>query len=96
LAKHVDILKPGTASPLARVTLDDDHQHVSFQADDQGYWRQLLTQLVDVDPDEEPERFARSLHDRVDSTYVYATDLHDDARCPAPGSPLGAHLPAGA
>ena len=83
MAEHVDIVKTEPTSSmeyaLARVILE--HGHIEIEASDRGYWRELLRGMVQIDPDENPESFFASLHDRVDGTYVYATEPHDEAHC---------------
>ena len=43
----------------------------------------LLQALVQIDPDEHPAEFFAALHERVDGTYVYATEPHAEAACTA-------------
>lgn len=95
MAEHVDILKTGSAQPLARVVLEDGHVYVL--ADDEDYWQNLLQQVVGIDRDEHPDDFFNALHERVAGTYVYATPPHEggDESCPVPDVPWVAHQGVG-
>ena len=83
MAFHVDIIKAdplaGTERRLARVALD--HGQVVIESPDEGYWRDVLSRAVGVDPDDQPEDFFAALSERLDGTYVFATEPHDDADC---------------
>jgi hypothetical protein len=35
-----------------------------------------------IDPEKEPERFLQELAQHLHGTYLFATDLHDEAHCP--------------
>ena len=43
--------------------------------------RDALTRGVDMDPDEDPEAFLQALSERLDGTYVFATEPHAEAEC---------------
>lgn len=90
MARHVDILKvdphAGVESVLARVVLDDQDEIV-IEASDQGYWRDALVRAVHIDPADDPEGFLYALAERLDGTYVIATEPHEGYACeyePAP------------
>lgn len=99
MAYHVDILKTEPTSiaekPLVRVIFDNGH--VDFDGPDAEYWQQLLCGIVQIDPVTEPDRFFEALPSRVEGTYIYATEPHDEANCPVPGALGDSQLhPAGA
>jgi hypothetical protein len=88
MSEHVDILKveplaASGAQALARVWLHAGQ--IDVEAPDSHYWRDLLARITRIDPDESPEEFFAALQERIDGTYIYATEPHDDAHCPAPG-----------
>lgn len=92
MAFHIDIIKreplSGTERAIACVTLDDGV--VTIRGDDEGYWRETLVRAVGIDPDEHPDEFLGAVSDRLDGTYVFATELHHEADCDYSGtsSPL--------
>jgi hypothetical protein len=92
MAEHIDIMKSEPTSSmeyrLACVMLEGGR--IEVDAPDSGYWRQLLRNVVQIDPDERPEEFFAALHERVDGTYVYATEPHDEARCAVAASAAAA------
>jgi hypothetical protein len=84
VALHVDILKvdplAGGERVLARVALDDTGQIV-IDAPDKQYWRDALARATHIDPDEAPKQFLFALSERLDGTYVVATEPHDEGDC---------------
>jgi hypothetical protein len=96
LAFHVDIIKTepmaGTERLLARVVVE--HGHVVIDSPDEAYWRDALTRAVDLDPDEDPEAFLQALSERLDGTYVFATEPHDESDCEHAAEPTLESAPA--
>jgi hypothetical protein len=83
MAFHVDIVKTdptaGTERRLARVVLDQGQ--ISIESPDEAYWRDVLTRAAGMSPDEHPEAFLDALAERLDGTYVFATEPHDEVDC---------------
>lgn len=93
MADHVDILKTGAVQPLARVLLEDGH--VEVLADDVRFWREFLTSVSGIDPDEHPAEFFAALPERLDGSHIYATPPHQEGDdCPAPGAEWPMHAVA--
>ena len=88
MADHIDIMKSEPTSTaeyrLACVVLSGGH--IEIDAPDRDYWRQLLRNMAQIDPDEHPEEFFAALHERVDGTYVYASEPHSEEDCPVSAS----------
>ena len=94
MAVHVDILKvdpmAGVERVLARISLDE-HGHIFIDAADPEYWREALARATHLDPDDDPEHFLYSLSERLDGTYIIATEPHGEEACEyAPAPDLGA------
>src|SRR5215216_6256300 len=83
--QHVDVVKnewlAGFQHMVARVTLDETGK-VAVQTADEA-WREIVLRPVgDVDPERDPEAFLHNLAGAIHGTYLFATDVHDDANCP--------------
>ena len=87
MAQHVDIVKSdplaGTAQVVARVVLDDGG-HIEFEAANRDYWREALTRAVSMEPTDDPERFLVAVSERMDGTYLFASEPHDEHECERP------------
>ncbi len=83
MADHVDIMKsePTSTAEYRLACVLFAGGHIEIDAPDRDYWRQLLQNMVQIDPDERPEDFFMALHERVDGTYVYATEPHPEESC---------------
>jgi hypothetical protein len=96
MALHVDIIKTeplaGTERLLARVCAE--HGQVVIESPDEAYWRDALMRAVDMDPDQDPEAFLQALSERLDGTYVFATNPHDEAECEHAAEPPRESAPA--
>jgi hypothetical protein len=89
MARHVDIFsnEPLANEPrlLARLVLNGGpglEMYLATEKTDEGRMWSYLRSRVSVDPDREPDSFLRNLAEAIDSTYVGASDVHDDAHCP--------------
>jgi hypothetical protein len=88
-ARHVDIvsIEPLAGEPrlLARVVLNGgpglEVDMMPGRTDEQQMWRYLRSR-VQVDPNADPLAFLEELGSAIDSTYVGASDIHDEAHCP--------------
>jgi hypothetical protein len=88
-AHHVDIVsnEPLASKPrlLARVILNGgpglEMDLAPGRTDEQRMWSYLRSR-VEVDPDRDPQAFLEALAPAIDSTYVGASEVHDDAHCP--------------
>jgi hypothetical protein len=95
MADHVDVIKQ-LATPevvLGRVWLA--HGRIEIESQDNEYWRQWLSEVTGMDPDAQPEEFLHSLAGRLEGSYVFATEPHDEHDCPYAGLAIAAH-PRGA
>ncbi len=82
---HVDIIKTdplaARAQRLAQAVLNNGTIYIEETLDVE-YWRTTLASATSIDPDLAPEEFLRALPKKLDGTYVYATDPHDEDDCP--------------
>jgi hypothetical protein len=89
MACHVDIFsnEPLANEPrlLARLVMNGgpglDMYLATDKTDEARMWSYLRSR-AQADPDSEPDSFLRELATSIDSTYVGASDVHDDASCP--------------
>jgi hypothetical protein len=86
---HVDIIRneplAGSSFVLAKVTLGQGGSCLDLQTPrdaDEGVMWGYLRSRVEIDPDRDPEGFLHALPEAIDSTYVIASRVHDDAECP--------------
>jgi hypothetical protein len=83
VALHIDIMRAdplvGAQRPLAQVVMAGGR--VVIHAEDEGYWRATLTQIVGIDPEANGETFFEALPAKLDGTYVYATPPHEEGDC---------------
>jgi hypothetical protein len=87
--RHVDVVKNewsvGVQYPAARVLIDKGA--ITIDADDPERWRESLIQATSgIDPDIHPEEFLAALSEKLQGSYLFATEIHDDAECPFHGS----------
>ena len=89
MAIHVDIVsnEPLASEPrlLARVILNGgpglEMDLTTDRTDERQMWSYLRSR-VEINPDSDPEAFLKRLERAIDSTYVGASEVHDDANCP--------------
>lgn len=89
MSSHVDIVsnEPLASEPrlIARIVLNGgphlEMELKSGRATEDQMWRYLRSR-VGADPAREPRAFLQELAVAIDSTYVGASDVHDDDNCP--------------
>jgi len=97
-SNHVDIIssEPLASEPrlLARVILNGgpglEIDMAPGRTDEQQMWNYLHSR-VEVDPDLDPRAFLEALGPAIDSTYVGASEVHDDDHCPFCRGVIGQH-----
>jgi hypothetical protein len=88
-ARHVDIVsnEPLAGKPrlLARIVLNGgpglDMYMEPGRTNETQMWRYLRSR-VQIDPDRRPGEFLEALTVAIDSTYIGASEIHDEANCP--------------
>jgi hypothetical protein len=86
---HVDIIRneplAGSSFVLAQVTLEASGSHLKIEThdhtDEDAMWSYLQSR-VRLDPVKEPKEFLHALPKAIDTTYVTASQVHDEAECP--------------
>lgn len=87
---HVDIVKnewlAGFQVVAARVSLDEGE--LTFESGDDSVWRPVVWHpLPDPDsddlvyPEKQPEHFMELLSDRIQGSYLWATQPHEQKEC---------------
>lgn len=86
MASHVDIIKTDPLASgehrLAQAVLSDAGTISIEHTSNALYWRETLASATSIDPDAAPKEFLEALPAKINGTYVYATDPHQDDECP--------------
>src|SRR4051794_41036062 len=85
MSYHVDIISneplAGRQHLLARIHMDD-HGQFRVESDDVEHMLGTLRQIVpELDPDHDPAAFVAALPERVDYTYMIASEPHSATDC---------------
>jgi len=97
VALHVDVIKnewaAGIQYPVAAVHVSKGE--VQVEAGDPEGWRETVLRTVsDVSP-KRVRDFLDALHTRLNGSYLFTTEPHDDRACPYRESPVAYIQPAG-
>jgi hypothetical protein len=91
MALHVDVVKnewlAGIQHPIAAVSVVKGD--VRVDAEDSAHWRDTVLNLVpDVSPRRSTRGFLEALHLRLNGSYLFVTEPHDDRTCPYRTNPV--------
>ena len=85
LAYHVDVIstEPMTGKQRLLGRVHVEHGELRIEAAIPDQLGETLQRVVpDIDPREDPEAFARALPERMDYTYMIASEPHTNDSCP--------------